>query len=163
MKLKIISLLLFVPMLVFASNLVQAQVKAVKVANQRSLLQSTDPQLAKNKKLVYDFWREVLDAGHLELTEKYMNEGYIQHNPNVPTGRQGFIETLKKFGSRKEICDTIKSELFAIVAEGNFVTFYFNRYLPEPHDSTKIYHTTWFDMLRIENGKLAEHWDGATK
>jgi predicted SnoaL-like aldol condensation-catalyzing enzyme len=35
--------------------------------------------------------------------------------------------------------------------------------LPEPTDSTKTYTTTWFDMFRIENGKLAEHWDGAQK
>ena len=30
-------------------------------------------------------------------------------------------------------------------------------------DSTKKYTTTWFDMFRIENGKIAEHWDTAEK
>jgi hypothetical protein len=33
--------------------------------SQKSMLYSKDPQLAKNKKLVYDFWREVLEGGHL--------------------------------------------------------------------------------------------------
>ena len=27
----------------------------------------------------------------------------------------------------------------------------------------KKYTSTWFDMLRVENGKVAEHWDPATK
>jgi len=34
----------------------------------------------------------VLHAGHFELAPKYQAENYIQHNPNVPTGRAGFID-----------------------------------------------------------------------
>jgi len=34
---------------------------------------------------------------------------------------------------------------------------------PDPKDPTKRYTTTWFDMFRIEGGKIAEHWDGAQK
>lgn len=73
-----------------------AQVAPTKHPNQKSLLQSNDPKLALNKKIVYDFWREVLEAGHMELTGNYMTETYIQHNPNVPTGRQGFIDFFSK-------------------------------------------------------------------
>jgi predicted SnoaL-like aldol condensation-catalyzing enzyme len=35
--------------------------------------------------------------------------------------------------------------------------------LPDPADSSKKYTTTWFDMFRIENGKIAEHWDSAVR
>ncbi|SEP05970.1 hypothetical protein [Mucilaginibacter sp. OK283] len=34
---------------------------------------------------------------------------------------------------------------------------------PDPKAKGKKYTTTWFDMLRIENGKIAEHWDSALK
>ena len=146
----------------FANNIF-AQLPVVPLANQKTLLQSNDPKLAANKKLVYDCWREVLEAGHLEFADKYLAENYMQHNPNVPTGRKGFVEFFSKFAKPQPIVDTIKAPVVAIVAEGDLVVISFAAKLPEPTDSTKTYTTTWFDMFRIENGKLAEHWDGAQK
>ena len=35
--------------------------------------------------------------------------------------------------------------------------------LHDPADSSKKYTTTWFDMFRIENGKIVEHWDSAAR
>ena len=49
-------------------------------------------QEKKNLEMVMTWWREVLYAGHFELAPKYQAETYIQHNPNVNTGRAGFIE-----------------------------------------------------------------------
>ena len=64
----------------------------------------TKPQTApmngqekKNLDHVLNWWREVLDGGHLELTSKYQAEDYIQHNPNVPTGLEGFVTFFGKF------------------------------------------------------------------
>jgi predicted SnoaL-like aldol condensation-catalyzing enzyme len=140
-----------------------AQLPVIPLANQKSLLQSNDPKLAANKKLVYDCWREVVEAGHLELADKYLSESYMQHNPNVPTGRKGFVELFSKFAKPQAIVDTIKATVVAIIAEGDLVVISFSAKLPEPTDSSKTYTTTWCDMFRIENGKLAEHWDGAQK
>ena len=145
------------------ANKTFAQLPVVPLANQKILLQSNDPKLAANKKLVYDCWREILEAGHLELVDKYLAENYMQHNPNVATGRKGFVELFSKFAKPQPIVDTIKSPVVAIVAEGDLVVISFASKLPEPTDSTKTYTTTWFDMFRIEDGKLAEHWDGAQK
>ena len=146
----------------FANNVV-AQLPVQPLANQKTLLQSNDPKLAANKKLVYDCWREMLEAGHIELADKYLAETYMQHNPTVPTGRKGFVDLFSKFAKPQPIVDTIKAPVVAIVAEGDLVVISFAAKLPEPSDSTKTYTTTWFDMFRIENGKLAEHWDGASK
>jgi predicted SnoaL-like aldol condensation-catalyzing enzyme len=131
--------------------------------SQKSMLYSKDPKLAKNKKLVYDFWRSVLEGGHLELAPKYMLETYIQHNPNVPTGRKGFIDFFSRFAKARPIADTIKGPLIAIVAEGDRVVLSFKDVRPDPKDPAKTYITTSFEMLRIENGKVAEHWDSALK
>jgi predicted SnoaL-like aldol condensation-catalyzing enzyme len=49
--------------------------------------------------------------------------------------------------------------LVAIVAEGDLIVFSFKRDLPDPKDSTETYTATWFDMMRIKDGKVAEHWD----
>jgi predicted SnoaL-like aldol condensation-catalyzing enzyme len=131
--------------------------------DQRSMLKSNDSKLATNKLIAYDFWREVLEAGHMELADKYMTETYIQHNPNVPTGRQGFINFFSSFVKPHTIIDTIQAPLIAIVAEGDLVTLVFKRELPDPKDQTKKYTTTSFDMFRIEGRKVAEHWDAALK
>ena len=131
--------------------------------NQRSMLYSKDPALAKNKRIVYDFWRSVLEGGHLELASQYMLETYIQHNPNVPTGRQGFIDFFARFAKPLPIVDTIKGPLIAIVAEGDRVVLSFKAVLPDPKAPGKTYVTSSFEMLRIENGKVAEHWDSALK
>jgi predicted SnoaL-like aldol condensation-catalyzing enzyme len=131
--------------------------------SQKSMLYSKDPQLAKNKKIVYDFWRTVLEGGHLELTSQYLTETYIQHNPNVPTGRQGFIDFFGKFAKARPIVDTVQQPLISIVAEGNLVVTTYKEVHPDPKDPTTKYTTTSFDMFRIENGKIAEHWDADLK
>jgi predicted SnoaL-like aldol condensation-catalyzing enzyme len=33
----------------------------------------------------------------------------------------------------------------------------------EPADKTKKYDAYWFDFFRIQDGKIAEHWDNALK
>lgn len=127
-----------------------------------SLLASADPRLAANKRLVYDFWREVFEGGHMELVDKYLAEGYIQHNPTVPTGRAGFVGVFSQFAKPKPIQDRVRAPLVAITAEGDLVVLSFARTGTDPKDPQKKYSTTWFDMFRIEGGKIVEHWDPAT-
>ena len=141
--------------------LAQVQVKANP--DHEQLLASPDPKLAANKHLVYDFWREVFEAGHMDLAPKYMTESYIQHNPNVPTGRAAFVDFFSKFVKPKPIEARVKAPLVAVVAEGDLVILTFAEEAADPKDSTRKYSTTWFDMFRVENGKIAEHWDAAKK
>jgi predicted SnoaL-like aldol condensation-catalyzing enzyme len=131
--------------------------------NHEQLLASPDPRIAANKRLVYDFWREVFEAGHMELADKYMAESYIQHNPTVPTGRASFVAFFSKFAKPKPIEPRVKAPLVSIVGDGDLVILSFVREEADPKDSTRKYTTTWFDMFRIEGGKIAEHWDCATK
>ncbi len=141
----------------------QAQVDVRANPNHEQLLANPDARLAANKRLVYDFWREVFEGGHMELAKKYMAESYIQHNPNVPTGRAAFVDFFTKYSKPKSIEPKIKAPLVAIVAEGDLVVLSFVREEKDPKDATKKYTTTWFDMFRVENGKIAEHWDAASK
>lgn len=140
-----------------------AQLPVKPLATQSELLKSDDPVLARNKKLVYDMWREFLEAGHMEAAEKYLTEDYMQHNPLAATGRKAVVEFFSRFSKPKEIVDTIKTSVVSIVAEKDLVVISFARELTDPKDNTKIYTTTWFDMFRIESGKIAEHWDCAVK
>jgi predicted SnoaL-like aldol condensation-catalyzing enzyme len=140
----------------------QVPVIAADTADQFSMLGSSDPVLAANKKLVFDMWREFIEAGHLETAEKYFREDYIQHNPMVPTGRAAVVKAFAAFTKRQPVKPTISGKLVTILAERDLVTLAFVRELPDPKDPSKHYTTTWFDMFRIEDGKIAEHWDTAT-
>jgi predicted SnoaL-like aldol condensation-catalyzing enzyme len=148
---------------VLAANPARAQIAVQASPDHAKLVASADPRLAANKRLVYDFWREVFEGGHMELAEKYMTESYIQHNPAVPTGRAAFVDFFSKFAKPGPIEAKVKAPLVAIVAEGDYVILSFVRDIAEPSNPAKKYTTTWFDMFRIENGKIAEHWDGAEK
>jgi predicted SnoaL-like aldol condensation-catalyzing enzyme len=141
----------------------QAQVPVTPAADQAAQLASADPLLAAHKRLVYDFWREVFEAGHLERADRYLAEDYVQHNPNVPTGRAAFVAFFGKIRQPKPIEPRITAPLVSITAERDLVTLSFVREYPDPKDSSRRYTTTWFDMFRIENGKIAEHWDPALK
>ena len=141
----------------FAAGVARAQVPVVPAASQEALLASADPKLAANKKLVWDFWREVLEAGHMDQAERLMAEGYIQHNPNVPTGRAAFVDFFKRFAKPKEIQPRIAAPLVSIVAERDLVILSFVQPTKDPKDASKTSTTTWFDMFRIENGRIAEH------
>ena len=139
------------------------QVAVQPAADQQALLASADARLAANKRLVYDFWREVFEGAHMELASKYMADSYIQHNPNVPSGRAAFVEFFQKFRKPAPIEARIKAPVVAIVAEGDIVILSFARENADPKDTSRKYTTTWFDMFRLESGKIAEHWDPALK
>jgi predicted SnoaL-like aldol condensation-catalyzing enzyme len=81
----------------------------------------------------------------------------------VPTGRAAFVDFFAKFRKPAPIEARIKAPVVAIVAEGDYVVLSFVREQPDPKDPAKTYTTTWFDMFRLEGGKIAEHWDPAQK
>ena len=143
-----------------------AALPVVSAKDEGSLLKSGDKTLAANKKLVYDFYRIVLRARRLDQAEHYMRVDYIQHNPNADTGIAGFKAYFEKLGGPLPIKDTL-GDLVSIQAEGNMVTLSLVREYDEPATSGnaagKKYTSTWFDMFRIQDGKIAEHWDNATK
>ena len=136
-----------------------AQVPPEPAKDQLKLLESDDPKLARNKRHVFDFWRIVYEGGHVDQAPKYMAPEYIQHNPNLPSGRDTFVEFFRKVRPPKPISDRIKAPVIAIVAEGDLVSVFTARKMRDPATG-KVYTTTWFDMFRIdENGLIAEHWD----
>ena len=137
-----------------------AQVPVEEHPNQPTLLQSDDPQLAANKKLAYDFWRHVLVARDMDKAIEYMAEDYIQHNPMIATGRATFMGFFGRM-PKQPVKDTIDG-LVAIVAEDDLVSMSFRRECKDPRNPGATYTTTWFDMFRVEDGKIAEHWDYGT-
>src|SRR5215475_10428177 len=104
-----------------ALSTANAQVPPAAAADQLALLKSDDPKLARNKKHVFDFWRIVYEGGHVDQAPKYMAETYIQHNPNVKSGRAAFVELFSKARPPRPVQPLMKMPVISIVAERDIV------------------------------------------
>lgn len=142
---------------------VSAQAPPTAAPDQMALLKSPDPKLAANKKLVFDMYRSIIQAGRTDLAPQFFTEDYIQHNPNVASGRDALVAYIKKTRPVRPIEPRITFPVIAIMAEGDLVMVAVVNYAPDPENPGKKYANTHFDMFRIENGKIAEHWDHIPK
>jgi predicted SnoaL-like aldol condensation-catalyzing enzyme len=128
---------------------------------QRKMLESSDPQLAANKKLVWDMWRTFLQGGDINAADKYLAPEYHQHNPNAETGLEGVKAYFRAAGRQATPPKDSIDGLVAITAERDLVTVARVRELTDKGGNK--YTTTTFDLFRVANGKIVEHWDIATK
>ncbi len=104
-----------------------------------------------NKILVQTFVKDILVNGQMEKLAGYFDgDNYIQHNPHIADGLSGLgvaLEAMTKQGI------TMKYErIHMVLGEGNFV-------LVVSEGSFAGKHTSFYDLFRVENGKIAEHWD----
>jgi predicted SnoaL-like aldol condensation-catalyzing enzyme len=111
--------------------------------------------------VAYDIYRYVM-AGQLDPLGKLVSKDLINHNPNEASGFDGLMEYIKQFiGSEpRPVNDTLKG-LVSMFAEGDMVVMSFVRDYDNPNKPGEKYTTTWFDMFRIVDGLMVEHWDGA--
>jgi predicted SnoaL-like aldol condensation-catalyzing enzyme len=126
-----------------------------------AMAQSNTPQEDKNLKMVLDWQREVVAYGHVELASKYMAADYIEHNPNVPTpGMAGFVAYYGRTPARPIQASLPKQPVKAF-AKGDYVVMV---WVHDDEDSTgKKFQYNTYDVLRIQDGKIQEHWDDQPK
>lgn len=152
--------------LIFGGAVAHAQTPVTGAANADALFTSTNAKLNRNKQAAYHIMKDLLEANHWELADKYLTERYIQHNPLAADGRAGVV---KFFTEVRKVQPTpipeklMRTKVVAVLAEGDYVMVSIAREYKEPKDPTKTYTSTWFDMWRFVDGKADEHWDGATK
>jgi predicted SnoaL-like aldol condensation-catalyzing enzyme len=120
-------------------------------------------QEKKNLDIANIEFKDILQYGHVELAEKAMAPGYIQHNPNVPGGRDGFVKFFSAIRKPEPLKAEWKNKPMMIIPSGQFVFYMSKRELKNPDDESKMYTTYWFDIVRVENGMIQEHWDAAVK
>jgi len=102
----------------------------------------------KNKALVLDAFDTLFNKRDYAAAERYWSPQYIQHSAHIATGRDGLFNLIKSMPP------TLKYEPGTIVAEGDFVIVH-GRF------SGFGAPVNWIaaDIVRIQNGILAEHWD----
>jgi steroid delta-isomerase-like uncharacterized protein len=118
----------------------------------------------KNKKLVETLCKTVFQKHDFSKLDEIMRDDYIQHNPDVPQGKTGFKKFFEQmFKVMPDFSYTVKK----LIAEGDIVMMYSTttathkgEWLGNPPTGNKLNFDV-VDIFRIENGKIAEHWDVA--
>jgi len=102
----------------------------------------------KNKTLVLDAFDTLFNKRDYAAAEKYWSPDYIQHSAHIEPGRDGLFNLIRSAP------DTLRYEHQLIVAEGDYVIVH-GRFTGSGRP------VAWIaaDIARIENGRLAEHWD----
>ena len=105
----------------------------------------------ENKQIAENFVKDVLMGQHPEkLTEYFNGNNYIQHNPGIADGLDGLGAALANMAQAG--IEMKYDTLHKVIGKGNFVLTVSEGYLGGAH-------TSYYDLFRIVNGKIAEHWD----
>jgi predicted SnoaL-like aldol condensation-catalyzing enzyme len=121
---------------------------------------------AKNKQLVLDMWQAVIVDMSPDAVLRYISPDYVQHNPVIAPGRQGLYDAVKilaenrtKPGAKPH---TTKRLVHAF-ADGDLVALTWDLDVADPANPGKTYVVHAFDMFRLKNGMVVEHWDDVKK
>lgn len=105
----------------------------------------------ENRKLVENFLYDVMQGNNLDKTPDYFDgDTYIQHNTGIADGVSGLNEALAALAEQN--IQMIYTTTHQVLAQGNFV-------LAVSEGTFGDKPTAYYDLWRVENGKIAEHWD----
>jgi len=139
-----------------------AQEPVEGVDDPESLFTDDDPQLQENKQAALRIMRELLQCNYWDQAENWLTERYIQHNPNVASGRDGVVAFFSSVTEPSESCEELETPIVAVLADDDLVTVVWPLYCTHP-ETGEQYTSTWFDMWRFVDGRADEHWDPAMK
>jgi len=103
---------------------------------------------AQNKALVLEAFDALFNKRDYAAAERFWSDRYIQHSAHIGPGRDGLFSLIRA------LPDTLKYENHVILAEGDYVIAH-GRFSGHGRPAAWIA----ADVVRMEDGKLAEHWD----
>lgn len=104
-----------------------------------------------NKQNAIAFYKTAYEGEPHKAVELYVGDEYIQHNPAVKDGKEGFINYFEQMA--KEYPDK-RIEFVRAVAEGDLVSLHTHQTWPGNDEYITM------DFFRFDkNGKIVEHWD----
>jgi predicted SnoaL-like aldol condensation-catalyzing enzyme len=110
---------------------------------------------AENKKNAIAYYKMAFEGNPAQATEMYAGSHYIQHNPSVKDGIEGFIEY---FESMAREYPEKSVEFLRAVAEDDLVALHTRQIWPGNDEYITM------DFFRFDhNGKIVEHWDSIQK
>lgn len=109
-----------------------------------------------NRELVTSFIRDVLIDGRLERLSDYVDaSAYTEHNPQLSDDLSGLRSALSPSGADDSRAVDYQ-RTHRVLAEGDFV-------LTVNEGFQSGVHSSFYDLFRVANGKVVEHWDTTTE
>ncbi|MGA7824412.1 MAG: ester cyclase [Steroidobacteraceae bacterium] len=102
----------------------------------------------QTKALVLEAFDTLFNKRDYAKAAEFWSEGYIQHSAHIPPGREGLFDLVRS------VPQTLRYENALILAEGDYVMLH-GRF--SGHGRPRAWIAA--DILRMEGGRLAEHWD----
>ena len=103
---------------------------------------------AENKTLVLEAFDTLFNKRDYDVAGRFWSENYIQHSAHIPPGRDGLFNLVRT------LPNALRYENHVILAEGDYVIAH-GRFSGHGRPAAWIA----ADIVRFEDGKLAEHWD----
>ena len=103
-----------------------------------------------NKDLMRTYMDDLLNGRREKFASYFEGDNYVQHNPLVADNLTGLFAGLKALAA--EGLAVKYTKVHKILGEGNFVLV-----ISEGNFGDKL--SSYYDLYRIQNGKIAEHWD----
>jgi len=97
-----------------------AQEAVTPTVNAEALFKSANPALNRNLQATYHIMKDLLEAGHWEKAPAYLTPRYIQHNPNVGSGRDTVVNFFASIGAKpKPIPPRLSAPVVQVLAQGD--------------------------------------------
>jgi predicted SnoaL-like aldol condensation-catalyzing enzyme len=112
-----------------------------------------EDQMAKttpeqNKALVLEAFETLFNQRDYNAAARFWSDKYIQHSAHIEPGREGLFKLVRS------LPDSLRYERGLILAEGDYVIVH-GRFSGMGRPAAFVA----ADVVRIEDGLLAEHWD----
>lgn len=127
---------------------------------------AADPASEANKRILQQFLSEMRTAGYVDrdvakiraVVERYVDPHYLQHSKKRTPGREGLVRDYAAFVAAwpkgKPVPDS--GDLY-FVADGDLVAWVSKK--PDLNNPGATLDEVMFQMVRLKDGKLVEHWD----
>ena len=105
-----------------------------------------------NRTIIESFVENILIQSKADKLDTYLSqEGYTEHNPKNDKHFIKLYRCTPKTDNHKS-ASIVYKKCHRVLAEGNFVLSVCEGYVDE-------FHTSFFDLYRLEKGRIVEHWD----
>ncbi|MAT90590.1 MAG: hypothetical protein CMC35_07845 [Flavobacteriaceae bacterium] len=106
--------------------------------------------LEENKQRAMAFYKMAYEGNPKEAVARYVGKTYLQHNPHVQDGTEGFIAYFERM---QDEFPNKSIRFVRCIAEGDLVALHTHQVWPEEEYVT-------MDFFRFDpEGKICEHWD----
>jgi predicted SnoaL-like aldol condensation-catalyzing enzyme len=106
---------------------------------------------AANKQTVLAFYDAAINRADPEAAAAYLGSRYVQHNPSIADGVEGFIAFARELRQR---FPQVRGVVKRVFADGDFVILHVHAQRQPGETGLAI-----VDIFRLEQGRIVEHWD----